>query len=306
MDQPTACLDIRAVSKDYGSVIALRDVTLTVSRGEIVGLLGANGAGKSTLIGIVAGLLRPDRGEALVEGFAPSAHSSRAHHVGLVPQDVGVYETVTVGEHLRLFGRLYGAKGERLTGAMRWAAGTMGLTGLLDRRAAQLSGGQRRRLHVACALVGRPRVLLLDEPTANCDVESRAAILSAVGALAELGICVIYTTHVLSELDELAPRLVVLRSGRIVADQSLAQWRDMLGSAVVLTFTGAPPEAALAMGTPVDGHSVRIPCQDPGADLVRLLDQLGHRRHALRSVQVSRPTVEHAYRALSTTPAGTP
>jgi ABC-2 type transport system ATP-binding protein len=209
----------RELHKRYGSVVALDGFDLSVAAGEVVGLIGRNGAGKSTFAAIAAGILRPDRGRVLVDGVEVGRVRGR---VGLAGQDVALYPTATVRENLRFFGRVQGLRGRSLRAAVDEVALALRLTGLLRDRVATLSGGQRRRVHAAVALLHRPAVLLLDEPTVGADPESREALLAAVRARADAGAAVCYTTHYLPELDLLDATVALADAGRVVLRGSRA------------------------------------------------------------------------------------
>jgi ABC-2 type transport system ATP-binding protein len=200
-----SALALSGVVKRYGARVALDGVDLSVRAGEIVALLGPNGAGKSTLVGIACGLLAPDAGAVRVAG-----------RPGVAFQEIGVYPSLTVRENLWAFAEVHGvARDESLLE-------TFVLTELADRPAGQLSGGEQRRLHTAIALVHRPEVVLLDEPTAGADTQTRAAILDAVRALAAGGTAVVYTTHYLPEVEALDAGVALLEAGRIVASGTVA------------------------------------------------------------------------------------
>jgi ABC-2 type transport system ATP-binding protein len=218
-DDRMAGLRLRGVWKSYGVTAALRDVDLTLSEGEVLAVVGANGAGKSTLVSIAAGLLRPDAGQVWVLG---AAAGRRRLEVGFVPQALGIYPSVRVRDNLALFGELAGLRGHGLARRSAEVAEVMGLTGLLGRRAGSLSGGEQRRLHVALALVHRPRLLLLDEPSTSLDVDSTLALLELVGNLAADGASVCYATNQLAEVEALGRSVAILDGGRVVAHGSLA------------------------------------------------------------------------------------
>jgi ABC-2 type transport system ATP-binding protein len=216
---PEVALRLRGVRKSYGTTPALRGVDLTVVEGEVLGLVGANGAGKSSLISIAAGLLRPDAGEASVFG-APAGR--RRADVGLAPQAPGVYPSVRVRDNLVLFGELAGVRGQALDQRITEVAEAIGLAGLLGRRTGSLSAGEQRRLHLALALVHRPRLLLLDEPTTSLDVEATVAFLELVRHLAAEGAAICYSTNQLTEVEALGRSVAILDAGRVVAHGSLA------------------------------------------------------------------------------------
>ena len=178
--------------------MALDGVDFEVPAGSVVALLGPNGAGKSTLVSIAAGLLKPDAGVVSVRG-----------RPGLAPQEIGIYPSLTVRENLWAFGELYGVSKRRAERLLE----PFVLTELADRPAGRLSGGEQRRLHTAIAVVHRPRVVLLDEPTAGADTQTRSAILRAVLDLASDGAAVVYTTHYLPEVEELDAGVALLEAG---------------------------------------------------------------------------------------------
>src|SRR3954451_2847398 len=207
-------LEVLDLTKRYGAVNALDGFSLQVAAGEIVGLVGHNGAGKTTFVEIVSGLIRPDSGYVAIGGKPPA--ESRGN-IGVTPQHLGLYPSVTVREHLQLFGRIAGLRKAALNNAIEELAVALRLTEIMDRRTGVLSGGQQRRTQTATALVHRPSLLLLDEPTAGADLETRQAMLDIVKQRAGEGAAVLYTTHYLPELMELQATIAVIRSGSIIA-----------------------------------------------------------------------------------------
>ena len=210
-----ALVELDGVTRRYGDVVALDDVSLAVGAGEMVGLLGPNGAGKSTLLSLVSGLRRPDAGTVRLAGRDPRDPAARAG-LGTTPQETGLPSTLRVGEVVDLVAGHYAdpmPRGEVLE--------RFGLTDLARRQTGGLSGGQRRRLAVALSLVGRPRVVLLDEPTTGLDVEARHVLWEALRDYQSGGATVIVTSHYLEEIEALARRVVVVGAGRVLADDDL-------------------------------------------------------------------------------------
>jgi ABC-2 type transport system ATP-binding protein len=204
------------VRKAYATTVAVDGLSLRVAPGEIFGLLGPNGAGKSTTISMIVGLLRPDSGSVRVDGGDPAEPSVRAR-IGVAPQALALYDDLTGRENLAFFGATYGLSGrERLERADE----LLDLVGLADRgkdKAKAYSGGMKRRLNLAAALVHRPRLILLDEPTAGVDPQSRAAIFAIVEELREGGATVVYTTHYMEEAQRLCDRVAIMDHGRLLA-----------------------------------------------------------------------------------------
>ncbi|MBO3086110.1 ABC transporter ATP-binding protein [Cellulomonas fengjieae] len=212
----TAVVEVAGATRTFGAVTALDDVSLTVGHGELVGLLGPNGAGKTTLLSLVSGLRRPDSGTVRLFGGDPRSASSRIA-LGTTPQETGLPPTLTVGEVVDLVGKHYPAPMPRGEALARF-----GLEDLVRRQTGGLSGGQKRRLAVALALVGRPRLVLLDEPTTGLDVEARHILWQALRDYHADGATVLLTSHYLEEIEALAQRVVVIGGGRVLADDSLA------------------------------------------------------------------------------------
>jgi ABC-2 type transport system ATP-binding protein len=198
---------------------ALEGVDLELAAGEIVGLLGPNGAGKTTTVGILSTLLRPTGGRVRCLGVDLLAHPRRVRgQIGLVPQEVALYDTLSVRENMEFFGRMYGLGGARLAAGVAWGLEAAGLAGAADRPVRHLSGGLRRRANLAAGLVHGPRLLFLDEPTVGVDAQSRQRILDALGRLAAAGTAMLYTTHYMEEAQGLCRRVVVIDHGRVIAE----------------------------------------------------------------------------------------
>ena len=293
-------LHVAGLRKAYGELDALRGVDLDVSAGEIVALLGPNGAGKTTLVSIVAGLRKADAGVVEVDGVDVSRHSANVRRrIGLAPQDTGIYPVVSVRRNLLLFGELAGLGRAELRMRVAEVAEALDITDLLDRQAGQLSGGQKRRLHTAIALLHRPRLLLLDEATTGADVETRGHILELVKRLAADGSAVLYSTHYLAEVETLECSAAILDRGQVIARGDVRRLVDAHAMTVVeLVFAGgAPPPGALGDGASTDGNRVRLPTRDPAATLVEVIPRVP--AGALTSIEIVKPSLEGVYLALT-------
>ncbi|HEY7440242.1 MAG TPA: ABC transporter ATP-binding protein [Acidimicrobiia bacterium] len=299
-------LRIEGVHKAYGSRVALAGIDLVVERGEILGLLGPNGAGKTSLVSIVAGVRRADRGTVEVMGVDTVRAAERARRsVGYAPQETGVYHPLTVRQNLRFFARLAGFRRRALRDEIDRLGGALGLTTLMDRRALQLSGGERRRLHTAIALIGRPPLVLLDEPTVGADVTTRSELLAYVRTLADDGAAVVYSSHYLQEIETLGASVAIIDRGSIRALGSLESLlTDHASSAVAFTFDHVPPELRHLPGVTIDGATARIATDSPAHTAARILAELGPSELAeLRGLEVIEPSLEGVF--LSVT-AGAP
>ena len=294
-------LQVRGVTKAYGSVVALAGVDLEVAAGEIVGLVGPNGAGKTSLVSIVAGLRRPDTGQVFVDGLDVSVDSGAvSDRIGLAPQELAIYPNLRVRENLTLYGELAGLRRKQLSTRIADIADSLGLAHLIERPAAALSGGEKRRLHTAMALVHRPKLLLLDEPTTGADVESRGQLLELVRELARGGAAICYSTHYLPEVETLGASVAILDRGRVIARGSV---RDLVAehamAGVELLFDGPAPALARA-DVVIEGSRLRVNSADPAQTAAQVLVSLPPEATArLQSVEILHPTLESVYLAVA-------
>jgi len=293
-------LEIKGVSKRYGDVHALVDVHLRVERGEVVCLLGPNGAGKTTLVSTIVGLRRPDVGTVRVDGIDPAERPEIRERIGFASQETGLYPSLTVAENLRFFGRLGGLRGRLLASRVEEAAAALGAAELLGRRTELLSGGERRRVHVASAVLTRPPLVLLDEATAGIDVGARQHLVDFVRILAAGGSAVLYSTHYLQEVEDLGAEAVILDHGRVIARGGVRDLLTQYGSvAVELDFDGPPPALDLPWPTAQLGHVLRVTTEDVAAAVVAVLGALGPETSRLRSIEILRPSLETVFVTLT-------
>ena len=222
MNTTPPALLARDIHKTYGPNQVLRGVSLRVEPGQILGLLGRNGAGKSTFITIACSLRRADSGSVAICGVDPTQNNV-GELIGYAPQELGIYPDLTVAQNLGYFGRLHGLGRRAAKARSEEVMEMLGLTGKANQSAKHLSGGQQRRLHAGMAIMHRPKLIFMDEPTVGADVEARSQILDTVRHLAAEGAAVVYTSHYLAEFEELGADVAVLNQGRLVAQGSLEQ-----------------------------------------------------------------------------------
>ena len=217
-------IEVQGLHKAFGATVAVDDISFRAEDGQVTALLGPNGAGKTTSLRILYGLLRPDRGRALVDGrdTATEPLAARAR-LGILPESAGLYARLTAREHLEYAGALHGLGGEALGAAVERALGALGMRDIALRRTAGFSQGERRRVALGRALVHDPRNVLLDEPTNGLDVMGTRAVRRLIRGLAEAGKCVLLSTHVMQEVAALCDRVVVVARGRVVAQGTPAE-----------------------------------------------------------------------------------
>jgi ABC-2 type transport system ATP-binding protein len=297
-------LQVESVRKAYAGLNALSGVSLVVEPGEVFGLLGPNGAGKTTLLSIIAGLLEPDAGQVRLNDrlFGPGSREMR-RLVGLGTQDLAVYPELTARENLVFFGKLYGMRDPDLATRVNQLLAAVGLTERADDRAGTFSGGMKRRLNLAVAVVHRPALLLLDEPTTGVDPQSRNHIFEMVRGLNREGMTIVYTSHYMEEVQALCRRIAILDNGQLKACNTLDELLNLLGTTVRMTVAGPSPDFAGQLGT-VNGVKVVRPdltgfvvAAGVGVagvlpELARLCADTGTR---LTSLSVAEPTLEKVF-----------
>lgn len=204
------------LSKRYGDIVALDDVSFEVNKAETFGLLGPNGAGKTTTIQLLCGLLKPDGGTVSLAGKADPTLPEVRLSLGVVPQTLAIYEELSARQNLRFFGRTYGLSGSKLKERVGQCLEVAGLTQRSSESVSKYSGGMKRRLNMVCSLLHEPTLLLLDEPTVGVDPQSRNLMFDTIEAMKAQGRTIIYTTHYMEEAERLCDRVAILDRGRIL------------------------------------------------------------------------------------------
>jgi ABC-2 type transport system ATP-binding protein len=281
------------------------DVSFTAEPGSIFGLLGPNGAGKSTTIGCISGLLPPTAGSVRVQGHdvAREPRSAKSR-MGIVPQEIALYEDLPAAENLRFWAEAYGLRGERLRDRVQSVLATVGLLDRAGDRVETFSGGMKRRLNFGCGIVHEPEVLLLDEPTVGVDPQSRVRLLDLVREQAGAGVCVLYTTHYMEEAEALCDRLAILDRGTIIAAGTMEELRGSMGERDLVRLSGTfDPEAVREAGRSLEGVEVVAASADqvalavPGASrrLPELLAAVTATGAEVRETTVTRPSLESLF-----------
>ncbi|GII05922.1 ABC transporter ATP-binding protein [Planobispora takensis] len=277
------------VTRRYGDVLALDRVSLDIRAGELIGLLGPNGAGKSTLINLFAGLRRPTSGTVGLFGGSPM-DPARRRGIGVTPQETGLPQSLRVGE---ITDFVSGHFPERVGTAELLAR--FGLGDLAGRQVGGLSGGQRRRLAVALAFAGRPRLVFLDEPTTGLDVEARRALWDGIKTFHEEGGTVLLTSHYLEEIEALAERVLVVGHGRVLADDSMRAVRGMAGTRRVSLVAAHLPELPGVLGAERVDDRIDLLVSDPD----RLVVELVRSGVPFSGLEIRPATLEEAFLTLT-------
>jgi len=215
---------MKNVVKRYGDNIALDNLNLNIPEGKIFGLLGPNGAGKTTAIHILSGLMNADSGDITVFGQKQNINNLKTRQkMGLVTQNITVFPELSASENLRYFGGLYGLRGSELSNNVAEMLQFVGLTDRAKNKPGTFSGGMQRRLNIACALVHKPKLVIMDEPTVGIDPQSRNHILESVKQLAQTGTTIIYTSHYMEEVESICEQIAIMDTGRVIAEGTLGE-----------------------------------------------------------------------------------
>jgi ABC-2 type transport system ATP-binding protein len=297
-------LEVNGLSKSYGKQMAISGVSFRADRGETIGLLGPNGAGKTTTVSIIAGLLNADSGEVLIEGNKVKSDTDPVKlKIGLVPQDMALYDQLTARDNLTFFAALYSISGGSAKHAIDDALNLVALSERANDKVKTFSGGMKRRLNLAAALLHDPQILLLDEPTVGVDPQSRNAIFDNLETLKKRGKTLIYTTHYMEEAERLCDRIVIIDHGKVVANDTLQGLHKLLPVTNVIAVEldradRFKPEEMLALpevkSAAVDQSTLRVGVHDlsrgaPG--VLRWLSENGHSYHHVSSEQPNLETV---------------
>jgi ABC-2 type transport system ATP-binding protein len=231
-------IEVLDLHKSFGELKAVEGVSFNVLQGEIFSLLGPNGAGKTTTISMLSTLLRPDQGDASVLGHSIRKDPMGVRSVlGVVPQEIALYEDLTAKENLNFWGKMYGLRGPALKARVAEVLETIGLTDRAREQVRKYSGGMKRRVNIGVALLHKPQVIYMDEPTVGIDPQSRRNILDSVVALKDQGMTVLYTTHYMEEAQELSDHIGIMDNGKLIAYGTNAELVKIVGELHRLTIT---------------------------------------------------------------------
>jgi len=297
-------LEVNSLTKSYGKLVAVTGISFRADRGETIGLLGPNGAGKTTTVSIIAGLLNPDSGEVLIEGKQVRSDTDPVKlKIGLVPQDMALYEQLSARDNLIFFAALYSLAGATAKQAIDDALNLVALSDRAGDKVKTFSGGMKRRLNLAAALLHDPQILLLDEPTVGVDPQSRNAIFDNLETLKKRGKTLIYTTHYMEEAERLCDRIVIIDHGKMIANDTLQGLHKLLPVTNVVAIeldhtNGFKPEQMQTLpevkSAMLEENTLRIGVHDltRGAPVVlRWLAENGHSYHDISSEQPNLETV---------------
>ena len=298
-------LSVVNARKSFGSVKALDGASLVLREGELLALLGPNGAGKTTLIRAIAGRVRLDGGEIRVFGRLVDDRQTPPE-LGIVPQEIALYPLMTARENLQVFGRLQGLSGADLGRQVDWALESTGLTDRANEPTRQFSGGMRRRLNIACGVLHKPRIVLLDEPTVGVDPQSRDRIYDVLAELTSHGVSLLLTTHHLEEAEARCSRTVIIDHGRVIAAGTLGELVEQTVGRyrlVTLRLDAVAGHAAAEIirgartieSDPSDPRVLRARMRDVAIELPPLLERVRQAGRSVEDVEVKGPSLQSVF-----------
>lgn len=236
-------VEVKHLTKKFGSSIAVDDISFSVEKGTIVGLLGPNGAGKSTTINMITGLLKKTSGEInLFDKAVTEKNRELRKKIGVVPQDLAIYYDLSAEENVRYFGGLYGLRGAKLKDAVEQALKLVGLWERKKDKPATFSGGMQRRLNIAMAIVHQPEFVIMDEPTVGIDPQSRNYIMETIEKMRQAGKTLIYTSHYMEEVERLADTIIIIDHGKVIAQGTATELVNLITDQKNIMITVANPQ----------------------------------------------------------------
>ena len=293
-------LRVKNVHKRFGDVPALQGIDLELRAGEWIGLLGPNGAGKTTLMRIIAGLTPADRGEFefLGQPIDPKQSARTRKALGVVPQEIALYPALTGEENLRAFARFHGVDHRDLDQRVEWALQWTGVSDRAQHLVSTFSGGMKRRLNIACAVLHEPRVVLLDEPTVGVDPQARRRIWSMLESLRETGTSLIHSSHQLDEIESTCDRVLIMDHGKVVGRGELDELVDgLLGGQrrLMVRFNSSPTPEPFRPDFEVEGNRVFGKVKDLAFELPEVLRLGAQQGLEVLDVQVDAPSLEDIF-----------
>lgn len=301
-------LNVQELGKSFGKLEAVKGVSFSVEKGESFSLLGPNGAGKSTTINMITGLYPPTSGSIQITGVDVIKNPKQAQKsIGVVPQEIALYETLSARENLKFWGRMYDLSGNALEKAVDEVLEIIGLTDRAKDKISTFSGGMKRRVNIGAAILHKPEVLIMDEPTVGIDPQSRNHILNTVKSLNQNGMTIIYTSHYMEEVEYLCERIGIIDHGELIACGTLRELREAIGdrSRIIITMDNEKPNnlgisgliesLVLEKDVLIKDNLLTVFHKEPQAILSELIQLITKNGTKVSSVEIVEPNLESVF-----------
>lgn len=303
-------IEISNITKRYDDKLAVDNVSINIEKGEVFGLLGPNGAGKSTLISIMCGLIKADKGEVSISGHLIEKETVKAKsYIGLVPQEIALYENLSAIDNLKFWGSMYGLKGQTLKERIQEAIDVTGLKEKAKENVSKYSGGMKRRLNIAAAIMHRPEILIMDEPTVGIDPQSRNHILEfTMGLNEKYKTTIIYTSHYMEEVEHLCSRVAILDEGKVIALGSKSEIKRLVTDEETIEFKlenfkediGINIKALKGVkNVKYESNTLRVIVKNSQTNLQKIIETLLASSVLIKGVNIESPNLETVFLSLT-------
>ncbi|MEM7087614.1 MAG: ABC transporter ATP-binding protein [Bacteroidota bacterium] len=299
-------IQVENLSKSFQNAHAVNDISFTIAKGEVFGLLGPNGAGKSTTLNMMSTILQSDQGTVVIDGLETKANPTECKHlIGVVPQEISLYEELSAYENLWFWGNLYKTPSKELKEKIHE---TLQLIGLLDRKNDLIktySGGMKRRINIAAALLHNPKILFMDEPTVGIDPQSRNHIFEVIEALNEKGMTIVYTTHYMEEVERLCDRIAIIDSGKIIAQGTQSELKELVQTkeTIQLEFDflseGHVNQIREALPYAILQSENKLIIESPVRELSKVIKSCNELKLSIKDIQLNKVNLETIFLSLT-------
>jgi ABC-2 type transport system ATP-binding protein len=302
-------ISVRSVSKSFGNIKALENVSFNIEKGKIFGILGPNGAGKSTIVNILNTLVKPDNGDVIIDGVSIKDDGESIKLImGVVPQEIALYEELSAYENLMFWGGLYDIPKKELKNNINKTLEIVDLAGRKNDRIKTFSGGMKRRINIACSLLHNPKILVLDEPTVGVDPQNRNHIFEVIERLNFEGMTLIYTTHYLEEAERFCDNIAIIDVGHIIAQGTLKELRQISDVKDLLTIKLADTRSEIISRITSEypllrfdstSNTLKVECGNIGNDTSKILNQIQNSGGVIESIYTQGTNLESIYLKLT-------
>jgi ABC-2 type transport system ATP-binding protein len=302
-------IEVRSITKSFGNIEAVKNVSFTIKKGEIIGILGPNGAGKSTIVNILNTLVKPDKGDVIIDGVNINDNGDTIKLImGVVPQEIALYEELTAYENLMFWGGLYDIPKQELKANVNNTLEIVDLVSRKDDRIKTFSGGMKRRINIACSLLHNPKILVLDEPTVGVDPQNRNHIFEVIERLNNEGMTIIYTTHYMEEAERFCNTIAIIDVGRIIAQGTLKELREISDVKDLLTIKLADVNnetiTRITSENPLfrfdsTSNTLKVECGNIGNDIPIIINHIQNSGGVIERIYTQGTSLESIYLKLT-------